>query len=68
MIFVSLYIVIVPIIGRPEWSYLYALVIIALGLLSYYPSRYLRMRGSCTSKLERFMQLLLRVAVPDKTI
>nr|XP_040060127.1 b(0,+)-type amino acid transporter 1-like isoform X1 [Gasterosteus aculeatus aculeatus] len=69
IVLVSFYLVLAPIIDKPEMEYLYCAVFIFSGLLLYYPFVYRKVNWAC--KLMRpitmHLQLLMEVVPPDKT-
>ncbi|XP_054472040.1 b(0,+)-type amino acid transporter 1 [Anoplopoma fimbria] len=69
MVLVSCYLVLAPIIDKPELEYLYCTVFIFSGLLLYYPFVYRKVNWS--RKLMRpitmHLQLLMEVVPPEKT-
>ncbi|XP_041797226.1 b(0,+)-type amino acid transporter 1-like [Chelmon rostratus] len=69
MVLVSCYLVLAPIIDKPELEYLYCTIFIFSGLLLYYPFVYRKVKWA--RKLMRpitmHLQLLMEVVPPEKT-
>ncbi|KAM9366870.1 b(0,+)-type amino acid transporter 1 [Symphorus nematophorus] len=68
MVLVSWYLVLAPIIDKPDLEYLYCTIFIFSGLLFYYPFVYWKVNWAC--KLMRpitlHLQLLMEVVPPEK--
>ncbi|XP_047220064.1 b(0,+)-type amino acid transporter 1 [Girardinichthys multiradiatus] len=66
---VSIYLVLAPIIDKPEWEYLYCTIFIFGGLILYFPLVY--WKAKWTRKIMRpitmHLQLLMEVVPPEKT-
>ncbi|XP_043996508.1 b(0,+)-type amino acid transporter 1 [Gambusia affinis] len=66
---VSCYLVLAPIIDKPEWEYLYCTIFIFSGLILYFPLVY--KKANWTRKIMRpitlYLQLLMEVVPPEKT-
>ncbi|XP_042616326.1 b(0,+)-type amino acid transporter 1-like isoform X2 [Cyprinus carpio] len=69
VVIVSCYLVLAPIIDKPEWEYLYCTVFIVGGLLLYVPFIYYKFNWTrCIMRpLTMHLQLLLEVVPPEKT-
>ncbi|KAM9408309.1 b(0,+)-type amino acid transporter 1 [Pholidichthys leucotaenia] len=69
MVVVSCYLVLAPIIDKPEWEYLYCTIFIFSGLLLYYPFVHLKVSWAhkIMRPITRLLQLLLEVVPPEKT-
>ncbi|XP_031702543.1 b(0,+)-type amino acid transporter 1 isoform X1 [Anarrhichthys ocellatus] len=69
IVLVSCYLVLAPIIDKPELEYLYCTIFIFSGLLLYYPFVHRKVNWAC--KLMRpitmHLQLLMEVVPPEKT-
>ncbi|XP_039990664.1 b(0,+)-type amino acid transporter 1 [Xiphias gladius] len=69
MVLVSCYLVLAPIIDKPELEYLYCTIFILSSLLLYYP--FVHWKVSWARKLMRpitiYLQLLMEVVPPEKT-
>uniref|UniRef100_A0A3B5AQ52 b(0,+)-type amino acid transporter 1 n=1 Tax=Stegastes partitus TaxID=144197 RepID=A0A3B5AQ52_9TELE len=68
MVLISVYLVMAPIIDKPELEYLYCTIFIFGGLLLYYPFVYLKVKWA--RKLMRpitiYLQLLMEAVPPEK--
>uniref|UniRef100_A0A8C1CFK8 b(0,+)-type amino acid transporter 1 n=1 Tax=Cyprinus carpio carpio TaxID=630221 RepID=A0A8C1CFK8_CYPCA len=69
VVIVSCYLVLAPIIDKPEWEYLYCTMFIVGGLLLYVPFIYYKFNWTrCIMRpLTMHLQLLLEVVPPEKT-
>ncbi|XP_074522493.1 b(0,+)-type amino acid transporter 1 isoform X2 [Halichoeres trimaculatus] len=69
MVLVSCYLVLAPIIDKPELEYLYCAIFILSGLLLYYPLIHLRVKWAqkIMSPITMHLQLLMEVVPPEKT-
>ncbi|XP_059368785.1 b(0,+)-type amino acid transporter 1-like [Carassius carassius] len=69
VVIVSCYLVLAPIIDKPEWEYLYCTVFIVGGLLLYVPFIYYKFNWTqrIMRPLTMHLQLLLEVVPPEKT-
>uniref|UniRef100_A0A673KTT3 Solute carrier family 7 member 9 n=1 Tax=Sinocyclocheilus rhinocerous TaxID=307959 RepID=A0A673KTT3_9TELE len=69
VVIVSCYLVLAPIIEKPEWEYLYCTMFIVGGLLLYVPFIYYKFNWTrCIMRpLTMHLQLLLEVIPPEKT-
>ncbi|XP_070686140.1 b(0,+)-type amino acid transporter 1 isoform X2 [Pempheris klunzingeri] len=69
MVLVSCYLVLAPIIDKPDLEYLYCTVFIFSGLLLYYPfiHRKVKWGRSLMNPITMHLQLLLEVVPPEKT-
>ncbi|CAM4525453.1 hypothetical protein PO909_023899 [Leuciscus waleckii] len=68
VVIVSCYLVLAPIIDKPEWEYLYCTVFIVSGLLLYVPFIYYKFNWTrhIMRPLTMYLQLLLQVVPPEK--
>uniref|UniRef100_A0A8C1G3U6 b(0,+)-type amino acid transporter 1 n=1 Tax=Cyprinus carpio TaxID=7962 RepID=A0A8C1G3U6_CYPCA len=69
VVIVSCYLVLAPIIDKPEWEYLYCTMFIVGGLLLYVPFIYYKFNWTrCIMRpLTMHLQLLLEVVPPEKS-
>ncbi|TRY82389.1 hypothetical protein DNTS_002481 [Danionella cerebrum] len=69
VVIVSCYLVLAPIVDKPEWEYLYCTVFIVGGLLLYVPFIYYKINWTqhFMRPLTMHLQLLLQVVPPEKT-
>ncbi|XP_013880492.1 b(0,+)-type amino acid transporter 1 [Austrofundulus limnaeus] len=69
MVLVSCYLVLAPIIDKPEVEYLYCTIFIFSGLLLYFPFVYWKVNWvqKFTRPITMHLQLLLEVVPPEKT-
>lgn len=63
---VSLYLIIMPVATEPTLEYLIAIVVMLSGLIFYFTFVYCKWRLPWFNKVTVFLQLLLRVSVPNK--
>lgn len=68
VVIVSCYLVLAPIIDKPEWEYLYCTMFIVSGLLLYVPLIYYKFNWTrhIMRPLTMHLQLLLQVVPPEK--
>ncbi|XP_050520540.1 b(0,+)-type amino acid transporter 1 isoform X2 [Daktulosphaira vitifoliae] len=64
---ISLYLVIAPIIDKPQIEYLYSVLFMIAGLIFYLPFVYMGYKFNIVDRLTMFVQLLLQVA-PTKLV
>ncbi|XP_033119740.1 b(0,+)-type amino acid transporter 1-like [Anneissia japonica] len=64
----SVYLVIAPIIDKPELDFLYAVIFILAGLLLYYPFVHKKLSFKCNKTFTYFLQKLMRVVPSAKPI
>ena len=65
-VIIAAYLVVAPIIDKPEWPYLYAAIFILTGLPVYYlPFVYFKLKQpACLDKVITFLQYILNVSPP----
>ncbi|KAM3624936.1 uncharacterized protein V6R79_003972 [Siganus canaliculatus] len=68
VVLVSCYLVLAPIIDKPELEYLYCFIFIIGGLLLYYPFIHLKVKWGrkIMRPITRYLQLLMEVVPPEK--
>ncbi|KAK5624215.1 hypothetical protein CRENBAI_000033 [Crenichthys baileyi] len=66
---VSIYLVLAPIIDKPEWEYLYCTIFIFGGLILYFPLVYWKAKWArkIMRPITMHLQLLMEVVPPEKT-
>ncbi|MED6281286.1 b(0,+)-type amino acid transporter 1, partial [Characodon lateralis] len=66
---VSIYLVLAPIIDKPEWEYLYCAIFIFGGLILYFPLVYWKAKWArkIMRPITMHLQLLMEVVPPEKT-
>uniref|UniRef100_A0A3Q3J0N6 b(0,+)-type amino acid transporter 1 n=1 Tax=Monopterus albus TaxID=43700 RepID=A0A3Q3J0N6_MONAL len=69
MVVISCYLVLAPIIDKPELEYLYCAIFIFSGLLLYYPFVHLKVKWArrIMRPITIYLQLLMEVVPPEKT-
>ena len=68
MCLVYLYLIIVPIIDKPSWNFLFAILFGLGGLIFYVPFVLYSDRFRCFDRVTVFLQLLFRIAEADKDL
>ena len=68
MCLVYLYLIIVPIIDKPSWNFLFAILFGLEGLIFYVPFVLYSDRFRCFDRVTVFLQLLFRIAEADKDL
>ncbi|XP_073515852.1 B(0,+)-type amino acid transporter 1 [Phyllobates terribilis] len=68
MVLVSIYLVLAPIIGEPEWAYLYCVLFILGGLIFYFPFVHFKVKWAqkITKPVTMYVQMLMEVVPPDE--
>ncbi|KAM4017173.1 B(0,+)-type amino acid transporter 1 [Anomaloglossus baeobatrachus] len=66
MVLVSIYLVLAPIIGEPEWAYLYCVIFILGGLIFYFPFVHYKVKWAqkITKPITMYVQMLMEVVPP----
>lgn len=69
MVLVSIYLVLAPIIDKPELEYLYCTIFIFSGLLLYYPFIYRKFNWArkIMRPITKYLQLVMEVVPPEKS-
>ena len=68
MCVIYLYLVVMPIINKPSWYFLVAILFGLGGLIFYIPFAYLSDKCHWFDRITIFFQLLLRLGVADKDL
>ncbi|XP_075432474.1 B(0,+)-type amino acid transporter 1 [Ascaphus truei] len=68
MVLVSIYLVLAPIIGQPEWAYLYCILFIVGGLIFYFPFVHFKVKWAqkITKPLTMYIQMIMEVVPPEE--
>ncbi|XP_073416947.1 B(0,+)-type amino acid transporter 1 [Dendrobates tinctorius] len=68
MVLVSIYLVLAPIIGEPEWAYLYCVIFILGGLIFYFPFVHFKVKWAqkITKPITMYVQMIMEVVPPEE--
>ncbi|CAJ0955466.1 unnamed protein product [Ranitomeya imitator] len=68
MVLVSIYLVLAPIIGEPEWAYLYCVLFILGGLIFYFPFVHFKVKWAqkITKPITMYVQMIMEVVPPEE--
>ncbi|XP_068115704.1 b(0,+)-type amino acid transporter 1-like [Hyperolius riggenbachi] len=68
MVLVAIYLVLAPIIDKPEWAYLYCVLFILSGLLFYFPFVHYKVKWAqkITNPITMYIQMIMEVVPPDQ--
>eukprot|EP00079_Xenopus_tropicalis_P024226 XP_012816782.1 PREDICTED: B(0,+)-type amino acid transporter 1 isoform X1 [Xenopus tropicalis] len=69
MVLISIYLVLAPIIDKPELAYLYCVLFILSGLIVYFPFVHYKVKWAqkITRPITMFIQMLMEVVPPEET-
>ncbi|XP_071970353.1 B(0,+)-type amino acid transporter 1 [Engystomops pustulosus] len=67
MVLISAYLVLAPIIGEPEWAYLYCVIFILSGLIIYFPFVHYKVKWAqkITKPITMYVQMIMEVVPPE---
>ncbi|CAN2389380.1 L-cystine transmembrane transporter activity, partial [Pristimantis euphronides] len=68
MVLVSIYLVLAPIIDKPEWAYLYCVIFILSGLIVYFPFVHYKVKWAqkITKPVTMYVQMLMEVVPAEQ--
>ncbi|XP_056381722.1 B(0,+)-type amino acid transporter 1 isoform X2 [Hyla sarda] len=69
MVLISAYLVLAPIIGEPEWAYLYCVIFILSGLIIYFPFVHFKVKWmqKITKPITMYIQMVMEVVPPEES-